>query len=945
MSNTKNEAHESQTGTVTYRFLKSQCGKPTCRTCRTKGGHGPYWYRYEIVGGQTKRKYIGKTLPPGVSPNTPEQPPLLLQRTHTTDFVGRIQEREALLHLLPDTMVAQQPHGALLVGEAGIGKTRLLEEICREAHQRGWWVAWGQVHAQESGIPYHIWTNALRRAFTTTALKTMARTFLRNHELVAHQLTPLLSKSELLEASSELQNTEQGQSRLWEACYELFAAMSDHAPLLIVLDDLHWSDSSSIELFTYLLRRFSRERVVLLASYRESELSPEHALRSCMHDLSKEHRLETFLLPSLDDASMLQLIATLTTPQPLPTTLQKRILARAAGNAFFAEELARNAIETFQKRVVKSAGEPLPETIAAVLDLRLKRLSSTCQRLLKYASIFGGSFAFEWLQAMETTTDEEDLLDLLDEALQADILVEESGEQEARYSFYHPLLATHLYEQQSAARRVSLHRKAADILGQVEMVHPEQRTLASTITYHLIQCGAEAHRIRYYAEQAANYAYALSDYPEAEQHYRITLDHLSASETSMRGTVLEKLGECCRIRGNSETARHYYELALQHYTHHIEPHQQELLALLWCEVGLTYFDGRNHEQARWCYAQSKQILQDAHIEAGPAWARLLYEQSYLCWSDGNYDEAKDAAQRALALYEAYLDSRVPSDANIGGTTRLQRTLLGDPVDRGRVLSLLAALDLEMGNTQEAVQFIEQALPIFERGALQREIAIATGNLGDLYLKRADYQLAEEAIQRAIAFAEQMGDRSLKTVCLANYGILAFRLTHYHEAESRYRQALHLAQQIEDFFYMRLCYGYLAQALLAQQKWRDAQPLLLTLFRESRSFHDDTCLGLGRLMLGFLRLTQALHTFDVAEKQRFLQRATVALRHVLSQEVETEVRIETYLMMARVFLAQHRWKEAESFAQQGLQEAQQADYRWLLSQALAIIEELSLLRGE
>ena len=190
------------------------------------------------------------------------------------------------------------------------------------------------------------------------------------------------------------------------------------------------------------------------------------------------------------------------------------------------------------------------------------RLSTPCQRLLGNAAVLGGSFEFTTIARMEAggvnPTDEDTILDLIEEALQAGVITEEGTGTHVSYHFWHPLLASHLYDKLSAARRANLHRRAANVLQQIYRNREEEG--AATITHHLVEGGGDSQNIIHYAELAGNHAYALSAYPEAERYYRIAATHLeepdtepgmleSEHEQSQLAYLLERLGECAQIPG------------------------------------------------------------------------------------------------------------------------------------------------------------------------------------------------------------------------------------------------------------------------------------------------------------------------------------------------------------------------------------------------------------
>src|SRR3989440_4162187 len=393
---------------------------------------------------------------------------LLLATEHTTKFKLPSQKKMPALPL--DTR--RSPQSVLLMGEVGIGKTRLAEEMAREARRRGWAVAWSRVYPQEVSVPYRLWTEIMRRAMDQV---TWQRQEVSKRPLLYQPLTALLPEVHSLLAQVALpssQSPEQEQLRLWEATRELLTVISEGSPLLIVLDDVQWADSSSCELFAYLARRLYSLPIVIVGTCRENELGSSHPLRLLLTDLQREHAVETVQLQPLSDEQIGALVSHV--PYLTEPAVQY-IQTRAAGNPFFAEELARTVGtsstggSSITPNHLSDIIPVLPDTIAAALNLRLSRLSSACQRLLSKAAALGSSFEFHLISAMEANTpgsNEDTVLDLLEEAMQSGMLTEEGTGTRITYQFWHPLLVTHLYENISAARRASFHRPAAEVLRQ-----------------------------------------------------------------------------------------------------------------------------------------------------------------------------------------------------------------------------------------------------------------------------------------------------------------------------------------------------------------------------------------------------------------------------------------------------------------------------------------------
>ncbi|HZO73749.1 MAG TPA: DUF6788 family protein [Ktedonobacteraceae bacterium] len=910
--------------------------------------------------------------------NAAPSPAIQIGRTHQSPLVGREEEIELLRMLVTETeraakfkLAAQKktslssldtqrrPQSVLLLGDVGIGKTRLAEEISRDAKKRGWAVAWSRVYAQEGSIPYRLWTEVLRKAMAQGAWQ---RQEVKNRPLVFQPLVSLLPElHELLShvAISSSLPPEQEQLRLWEAARELLTIISDSTPLLIALDDLQWADGSSCELLAYLARRLQNHPIVIVGTCRENELGANHPLRPLLTDLQRENAVETVQLQPLSDEQISMLVSQVS---QVAEPVMQRISTRAAGNPFFAEELARSI--GAQPSLSAHSGDSetaLPETITAVLDLRLNRLNPACHRLLNKAAVLGGSFEFHVINEMEASTpgsSEDVVLDLLEEALRSGMLTEEGTGTRITYHFWHPLLVNHLYEALSAARRASLHRRAAEIFRQV--YHNREEEGAATITHHLVAGGADPQQIAHYAELAGNRAYAFSSYPDAEKFYRITLEHLgysvdrsiaalSPEEQLHFAYLLECLGECTRIQGNNEQARNFYEQALHmrgrcYETSSLNEQEAQIQALLWCEIGVTWYNVGNTAQARQCFQRGEQVLQDAKVTTNSAWGYLRYQQSYASWREGGYKEARITALEALELFEGVVEQREYSAGHKTHLTLIRRTLAGDPVNLGRTHSLLGLIAASGSRYVEALTHLNMALTLFEQYDSQREIAIVCCNLGDVHMRKAEHSLAQAFFRRSLSIAERIGEMPLVSFIFGNLGVLDTHCGNLDEAEDEFKKGITLAERSNDPVHLSMWYAYLATVLQKQGRLPDAEAALGRALTIGRTIHIAPYKGLALVTLGSIRITQAM--FVGAERNnsqaseemlRNLKRARKTLQHALSLEsMEAETRTEGQLAMAQVMLLLGEIDAAQQLAEQTLEKARQFELTWLIARTQQVL---------
>ncbi len=821
------------------------------------------------------------------------------------------------LHPLP----CSSPHFLLLTGEAGIGKTRLAEELSYEAERQGWCVAWSRSYEQEGTIPYRPWIELLRtllhdcagqlRSGGQHSLSVMGVSFSQLQRLGAlvpelHEHFPPMKGATPLPA-------EQERLHLWEATLGLLTALSLKAPLLLVLDDLHWADESSLELLTYLARHLRHQRVLLLATCRDGELRPAHILRALINDLRREQVLMTLAVQPLTASQIAQLVS------HLPARVIQSIQNQADGNPFFAEELARyleregGEGSTLWQSAPGDGRLHLPDTIAAVLDRRLSKLSLSCQALLSKAAVFGAPFEFNHLLFMDCGQlphpQEEGVLDLLEEALRAGLLIEEGNGVHVSYHFWHPLIESHLYERLSVARRIQLHRRAASAL-QAFNQHREQE-VAAAITYHLIRGASDDSICARYAEMAANRAYLLAAYGEAQYYYRLAVLALAGTpppppverhplvettsllhERRQDGTppldrllpvagesellhfarLLEHIAECCMMQGNYTEARRLYErvIALRSQSLQSEPSQPvatlrqsqrreaQIQAIIWREISLAWFRTGDFAHARDCLERGKQALMEAEATDSPAWACLLLQEGNLYALEGNYSEGRRYVCESLErLEQAMARQQPPSGSSDGGLPTLtERAIAGDPLELGHAHETLGVIAARLGRPAEALDHLHTALEIYEKHECVMAMAQICGNLGAAHALVADHRAARAYMRRALELTERTGDLPNMAFVTGNLGEMARRSGDLVEAEACFRRSLALAERTQEREHMAWCNIALAETLQSAGQLVEALQCLRRSLLTGRNIQHARTIAHALIVAAELRLAQA-----------------------------------------------------------------------------------------
>ena len=713
---------------------------------------------------------------------------------------------------------------------------------------------------------------------------------------------------------------------------------SERAPLLIVLDDIQWADGSSHDLLAHLARNLIGYPILFVATCRDKELPAHHPLHEYMRHMQREHTLKIMRIEPLSREQIRQLAASLSVSESTSQHMQRY----ADGNPFFAEELAR------------SSPPELPQTVTDALNHRMQRLSAECLQLLRRAAVLGGSFELQLILAMEddgTAEAEDSALDLLEEGLKAGVLTDEGSGTRITYHFWHPLLVSYLYDGISATRRARLHQRAANAL--LNVWHGREESVAATVTDHLEKAGADAERIAHYAELAGNNAYALSAYAEAAYHYQHAVDSLQQVSTPASQqrlvVLLERLAECTMIGGNYAQARHLYQQVLDQRTQAAQKDSADVareetsrLALLCIEIAWTWrYTGDNARAWKSC-ERAEQILRDAGIEDGPAWARLDYTRSNLYQLEGRHEQALAMAQKALALFEQQREGSSVSVTRISRTyeTVTQRTLDGDPVNLGRLQRHMGVIAVDMGQLSLALEHQQKALALYEPYDEQRQIAHLSCNICYIQLKRGEYEQARAALQRSFELAEQIGDSPLLSLVFSNQGELAAATGQLDEAEARFKQALELNARFRDREYLCRWSVRLATVLQQQGRMAEAARYLKDAWSTSRAMNNAPCRGLVLVALANLRLAQALNaTAGSKQVTRLLHHAQKNIARALKiDRIEAETRMRGELARAQVVLLQGKRAEAQKMLRHIIAQARSYEMAQVLKLAEGLMNE-------
>jgi tetratricopeptide (TPR) repeat protein len=470
-------------------------------------------------------------------------------------FIGRAKEIAALRAAI-DAALGGQASLVMLVGEPGIGKTRLAEEAGEYARLRGVQVLAGRCYEGEAAPPYSPFVEVIREYVSTRPDEALKAEIGDSASDVAKLVPEIRKRIPDLPATTAADPKGERQ-RLFDGVTWFLVNASKANPIMLHLDDLHWADKPSLLLLQHLARRFKGSRLLVVSTYRDVELDRNHPLSTVVGELRHERLCQRMLLRGLSESEVKELIEAVSQQEigeGPGEAYVRAILRETEGNPFFIEEVLRHFVESgalhrregrwvTDARSIAELG--IPEGVRDVIGRRLSRLSETCNRVLAAAAVVGREFEFELLAPM-TNLSEDQILQAIEEAHANQMVVETRGLMRPRYVFAHALVRQTLYEELSLPRRQGLHLKAARAIEVVHERNLEPQVGALANHYRMAGAAADAEKTVDYSIRAGSAAYAVFAYEEAGAHWRAALelmDEQGGGDRKRRAELLQRLGD------------------------------------------------------------------------------------------------------------------------------------------------------------------------------------------------------------------------------------------------------------------------------------------------------------------------------------------------------------------------------------------------------------------
>jgi tetratricopeptide (TPR) repeat protein len=732
----------------------------------------------------------------------------------TARMIGRDAELQLLLDALYAVIEDRGIHRVTIVGEPGIGKSRLVSEFSqwlqRLPEPLSVFRAWADQRTY--ALPYALLRSLLAFGFQIQesdpaalardklergVVAALGASAVEKAHFIGHLIGLDYSESPYLRGI--LNDAQQIRDRARHYAAQLFAGLSEQSPVVLILEDLHWADESSLEFLDHLAQGGPDSAILIIGTARRYFFDHRPAWGK---GRAPHTRLDLQALSEQD--SRLLVAAMLHSVGRLPAVLRDLIVARAEGNPFYMEELIKMLIadgvittgpERWQVQMSRLEGMRVPRTLTEVMLARLEVLSALERTALEGAAVVGRIFwdsAVERLVGSALAADTGSIFDIL---RHKGLVIEQtpsafSGERE--YRFKHALLHEVVYAHIPEPIRQQYHAQVASWLR--AWSGERLGTYAGLIAEHYERASAVAQAAEWYA-RAARQAHDTYATEAAISYYRKALALLPevAANARERIALYEGLGVMLDLRARiAEALSAFTEM---------------------CRVAEALGDREAEAQAwcRLCGVQERQGNLQAVLESAgraeelargagsaPALARALYHKGWALYRLGRAAEALAAGEQALAL-----------------STELQ-----SPPEMARSLNLLGVAHELVGHYQQAIHYEEQALALLRELGDRRGMRVMLNNLGVSANVRGDYHSAIALLEESYRQAREIGDRVGAIYALSNLGEAQVGLGEYSAAEENLRRGIRLAEAGSMNTHPDLYVG-LAGACLGQGKVQEA----------------------------------------------------------------------------------------------------------------------------
>ncbi len=810
-------------------------------------------------------------------------------------LIGRADDLDALDQILNSVRLGKG-QTVLLAGEAGVGKTRLVAETKVHASRLYFSILQGNCFEHDRALPYAPWLDLLSAFCAENSVEEVARALSEDApELVnlfpdLARLVPGVVPAPSLEPAQE--NRRLFQALTHFVTNQVAPVKAGQAqPLLVIVEDLHWGDDTSLELLLYIARRITVQPIVLLLTFRDEQIQP--ALEHFLGSLNRERlAVEFSLVPLTIDEVDGMLRAIFDLERPVRAEFLNAIYSLTEGNPFFIEEVLKALVASGRTIDHESdwASERLdelwiPRTVQQAVWQRTAQLSHSAKEILSLAAVAGRRFDFPLLQAL-TGRAEHDLLQDIKELVDAQLVIEESAD---RFAFRHALTRQAIYVEFLTRARAGLHHCIGETMER--MYNDSFGTHLTDLAYHFYAAGEW--------EKALDFSRRAGEQARALYAPRAVVEHLTRALSAARQLGLSLSAELWRTRGSAYEILGEFELALDDYSRALEAARAAGDgAAEWqgyIDLGFLWA-GRDYEKTGEFFKQALDLsatLLDPKLRA-----RSLNRVGNWHLNKEQPVQAQDYHRQALAIFRELNDTRGLSEtfdllgmaSNLSGDLVEGKAnyeqaiaLFRESDERQGLASTIAGMALGSGATYQTETMVSAAMDLSEsvracERALKiaREIGWRSGESYALWISgfslgpQGNYTRALEMTQKSLEIALEIGHRQWTSAAHCALGSIYLDMLLLPQARQHLEQALVLAKETGSLHWLRVASGFLASTYLLQGEPAGAEKALGNALAD-----DDSAQTLGERLAWCARVELALARGEPEDALNLLDRLTAS----------------------------------------------------------------------
>jgi len=752
-------------------------------------------------------------------------------RREITSFVDR---EDVLQEFYSVCKEANEGRGRVVIvsGEAGVGKTRLVQEAARKAVESGWQFLSGRCVSQKNGDPYLPFVDALREqphqkgedesmpgtgfGVSSVGLSAGRSAPAGGEDVLGVGLVTMTGSGE------ELADFQNERGRVFGALVDRVMDLSAKNPVLLFIDDLQWADDATLQLLYYLALNISQARVVICCACRGADAPGGEPDREGMEEVLRRVRLECdcveFELKALARGDMAAMVRNIFDAPDTPEEFTEKLYELSEGNPLFVEEVSRALMDEGVVGKGRGAWErmdpslvKMPTTLRDAATKKIAALDSQAKRALMYAVVIGERFAFELLHEV-TAMDADDLLDALDRLIALGLVREDRGSRDGAFAISNSHAASVIYDEMTGARLRHMHRKVGEAL---ERSGPERHEeLAFALARHF-SMARDYRRTFRYAVMAGDKSRKLLALEDAVGYYESAIEALGSSHGNLdadapRETARLRLiaGDCEFILGNLTTSDRHLSEAVRSARATGDGGRLSLALRRLADVRRMV---GKIDDAEKLFAEALSISERASDMSGKSEIYLGLGNVY--WRRGDNARAEGYFGQCLELARAAGDPQMLGRAYSGlaivrsvtadmemavdyyGKALLELEKAGDSSELARVLNNLGSTYMELGDWDMAISNFERSMESARKVNNRRYIAWALFNSAEAYSNTGRPDKAIEYCGRSMRICEANGDKMGIYEVYKNYGIAYRAKCEFGRALEQHSKSIELAKEV------------------------------------------------------------------------------------------------------------------------------------------------------